>query len=208
MNALVPRQLAQRYGAAGQLHNTQYHYAEPRLYTSQADLFVDAVGVALTEAHGNWWHFSTLRMCCAMVRLSNLPASGYGRALAGWIIHSGEVIPSPADTAHSYDPWWRVFGGLHSVVGYRTEMLIDDEVGGPYGADISAGAPVVGAWLQEVAAASAYAGGPTYHDRNRGITEPLGRPSTLSVCGHADDSIYDNKRLPPATCLQSWWIGN
>jgi hypothetical protein len=33
---------------------------------------------------------------------------------------------SPDDTASWPDPWWDVFCGLHSVLGYRTIMYIAD----------------------------------------------------------------------------------
>ena len=43
---------------------------------------------------------------------------------------------------------------------------------------------------------------------NRHITEPMGLPSAVAVCGHSDDSAADVAPLSAATCLTEWWIGN
>jgi hypothetical protein len=39
----------------------QYYWAEPRLFTDENHEFVDGVQVALTEVHGNWGLFTTLK---------------------------------------------------------------------------------------------------------------------------------------------------
>ena len=71
------------------------------------------------------------------MRLSDIPSDGYGGGAGGklayWIIHSCEVIPTPTDYSVTdrhiaFDDWFRIFNGMHAVVGYRTEMLIGDKV--------------------------------------------------------------------------------
>ena len=68
-------------------------------------------------------------------------SNGYGGGagasgdLAYWIIHSCEVLPTPADYSAenrrlAYDTWWDVFNGMHAVLSYRTQMFIADNAAG------------------------------------------------------------------------------
>lgn len=117
--------------------DSQYFWAEPFEFLSDPGDFINSVQLALVEVHGNWWGYSTIGNSGDWVDMTTIAAPGYGNAAGGhlayWVIHSCEVIPSPDDTPNWPDPWWNIFGGLHSVVGYRTIMWIDDDVGGPYG---------------------------------------------------------------------------
>jgi hypothetical protein len=192
--------------------DSQYYWAEPRLFVSQKESFVDSVNIALNEVHGNWWYFTTRDNADDGVSLSSIPTTGYGGgaggSLAYWIIHSCEVVPTQTDESTSFDVWWNIFNGLHAVVGYRTEMWIDDDVTGPFGFFIGLGAPVVPAWLSEVAGNDSYDDGDTYHDGNRDIDEPMGRASAVVVCGHTDDTAADVAPLPRPNCLTEWWFNN
>jgi hypothetical protein len=192
--------------------DSQYYWAEPRLFLSQKDSFINSVHIALTEVHGNWGLFSTRDNQDDLVFLSSIPSSGYGGggggSLAYWIIHSCEVIPTQTDESTSFDVWWDIFNGLHAAVGYRTEMWIDDDVTGPFGFAIGLGAPVVPAWLNEVASNDSYDDGDTYHDDNRNIAEPMGRASAVAVCGHSDDTANNVASLGRANCLTEWWFDN
>jgi hypothetical protein len=188
--------------------NSQYYWAEPRLFTNQEQFFVDSVNVALIEVHGDWWLYSTEKNCCDLVNIQTIPSPGYGSSTGGhlsyWIIHSCEVVPGPDDTANWPDPWWNIFGGVHSVVGYRTIMYIDDDVGFPYGFDLTFFAPVVSAWLNTVSSAGAYSGGPRANAHG-GINRPMGRASTISTCGREDDTVFNTAALPRAGCLRIFW---
>ena len=188
--------------------NAQYYWAEPRLFTNEAWFFINTAHVALTEVHGNWWFFTTLRNDSDGVDITTYTPPGYGAVAGGslcyWIIHSCEVIPAPDDTAQWPDPWWNVFGGLHSALGYRTVMYIDDGVAGPYGSDIGWVAPAVSAWLNETAASSAYYGNPTAPNHD-GINKPMGRGATISMCGREDDSVFNTSAQPSAGCLRIFW---
>ncbi len=203
---------AQALFGVAQFTDSQYYWAEPWEFLSDKDAFVNDVQIALNEVHGNWGIFSTRDNHDDIVQLSSVPAGGYGQggggALAYWILHSCEVIPTQADESTSFDVWWNLFDGLHAAVGYRTEMWIADGVTGPFGLAIGLGAPVISAWICEVAGNSAYNPDASYHDGNRDITEPMGRPSAIAVCGHGDDTAADVAPLPAATCLTEWWIGN
>jgi hypothetical protein len=191
--------------------NAQYYWAYPFEFTTSAYYYINSVHVALTEVHGDWWLYSTLKNCCDLVDVDtdiNFPGFGAaaGGRLAYWIIHSCEVVPSPDDTASWPDPWWDVFGGLHSVLGYRTIMYIADGTTGPFGLDLRFGAPVVSAWLNAVSSSSAYSGHPTM--MMHGQVKPLGRASTISMCGRENDSVYDVSAQGRANCLRIFWFGN
>lgn len=205
-------EVAQALFGGIQFTDRQYYWAEPWEFLSDKDAFVNDVQIALNEVHGNWGLFSTRDNHDDIVRLSSVPAGGYGQGgggvLAYWVLHSCEVIPTQADENTSFDVWWNLFDGLHAAVGYRTEMWIADGVTGPFGFAIGLGAPVISAWISEVARNSSYNPDASYHDGNRDITEPMGRPSAIAVCGHGDDTAADVARLPAATCLTEWWIGN
>jgi hypothetical protein len=192
--------------------DSQYFWAEPRLFTNEKDTFINNVHIALNEVHGNWDLFSTRDNSHDIVSLSSIPSSGYGNksgvTLAYWILHSCEVIPTQTDEATSFDIWWKIFKGLHAVVGYRTEMWIDDDVMGPFGFMMGLGAAVVPAWLHEVSSNDSYDDGATYHDDNRNMTEPMGRASAVVVCGHSDDTANNIGNIGAANCLTEWWFNN
>lgn len=195
--------------------NSQYYWAEPRLFLSDKDSFVNSVQIALTEVHGNWGLFSTRDNHDDLVSLSSIPSTGYGGggggSLAYWILHSCEVIPTQTDESTSFDVWWNIFNGLHAVLGYRTEMWINDGVTGPFGLSIGLGASVVSAWLNAVVSDDSYgAGDATYLDDNfnPNKSEPMGRASAIAICGHGDDTASDIAPLGQATCLTEWWFNN
>jgi hypothetical protein len=198
--------------------NSQYFWAEPFEFNTNEASFINSVNIADNEVHGDWWLFSTLKNCCDLVDITAIPASeGYGAANHGsldyWVLHSCEVVPSAIDAPCQTDnrpwwtPWFNVFQGLHTVVGYRTIMWIDDDVTGPYAVSLRFGAPVVSAWFNATTSAAGYQGNPTF-GAHCGRTPPMGRPSTVSVCGRQNDWVYDTSALPPANCVINFWQPN
>ncbi len=187
--------------------NAQYYWAYPYEYTTSKNNFVNSVNVALTEGHGDWWLFTTLKNCCDIVDINKIPG-GYGSSAGGnlrfWAIHSCEVVPVQIDTPNWANPWWNIFKGLHAVVGYRTIMYICDGVGCPFGTNLRLGMPFVSSWLSAVHNSSAYASNPSAvcHD---GKSHPMGRASAIVVCGHENDNVYNTQVLAPATCLRAFW---
>ncbi len=200
------------FGSSIPFTDSQYYWAEPFEFISNKNDFINSVNIALCEVHGNWGIFSTRDNSHDLVTLNSIPSTGYGGGGGGsldyWIIHSCEVIPTQTDESNSFDAWWNIFNGIHAVVGYRTEMWIDDDVMGSVGLAIGLGAPIVSSWLSIISSADAYDDGDTYHDDNRNIDEPMGRASAVVVCGHTDDTANDIGSLGKATCLTEWWFDN
>jgi len=196
----------------------QYFWAYPYEFTTNELSYVNSVNVALTEVHGDWWLFTTYQNWGDIVRINDITASnGYGPAAGGqlryWILHSCEVVPAPIDAPCATDnrawwtPWFDVFQGMHTVVGYRTIMYINDSVTYQFGKDLELGAPVISAWFNAVNSASDYSGHPT-EVAHCGTSLPMGKPSAVTVCGHNNDTIYDEAALPAASCLTSVWQPN
>ena len=229
--------------------DSQFYCAEPRLFTTEKKSFIDAMNIALLEADGGWWIFSTMladpcrrtsypsiqnccshdtsgRSCngqdectsgrnfCEAVNIaSDVPVGGYGdrskkNQLDLWIFHSCEVIPSPEDTSCWHSPWWPVFNGLRSVVGYRTAMSPSDLAGAAFGASLRQMAtPINSSWLGDVISLSAYS--PADTDATEcGTCRPMGRPSAISPCDHQDDSLLSPAPSKPAKCLAIWWLSD
>jgi hypothetical protein len=88
-------------------------------------------------------------------------------------------------------------------------MWIDDGIMTNYGLWLGLGAGVVPAWFLELATNNNYGdASDVYMDLNRNITEPFGRPSSVSVCGHLDDTAHDVKGLEDPKCLFEMWLDN
>jgi hypothetical protein len=187
---------------ASQFTKAQYYWALPQYYTTWESSYVNSVNVALTEAHGAPWLFTTESNCCDEVNIATIPASeGYGAANHGkldyWIIHSCDVIPSAADVSNWAGPWWNIFQGLHAVMGSRTSMLFDGgAVNQPFGKNIGNGASVVSSWFNATLSYSPAA------------SQQLDRPSAITVCGHEPDTVYNTSALPAASCLTNYWMPN
>jgi len=196
---------ASGYGAY--FTNKQYYWAYPFEFQGSKNSYINAVNVAEIEVHGDWWNWSTYQNWGDIVSVDSIPAPGLGGSAGGsaayFIIHSCEVVPSAADTSSWPTKWWHVFGGLHSVLGYRTIMYIDDGVMYNFGKHMGWGSNLTSSWLNDVVASSYYwsGSGQVMH----GVWKPYGRPSTISVCGHEGDSVYYTANIGAATCLTNYW---
>ncbi len=193
----------QSSSSAHQFTLAQYYWAVPQLYTTWESSYMNNVNVALTEAHGANWLFTTESNCCDVVNIATIPASqGYGATNHGkldyWIIHSCDVVPSAADVSNWAGPWWNIFQGLHAVMGSRTSMLFDGgAVNTPFGKSIGNGAAVISSWFNATL---------SYYPASK--QPPLDRPSAITVCGHGSDTVFNTTALPAATCLTNYWQPN
>jgi len=80
--------------------DSQYYWAQPYMFISDKNSYINSVHLAQVEVHGNWHRFTT----ATTVGLpSAVPEEGYGGGAGGilsyWLIRSCSVIPSPDDYA-------------------------------------------------------------------------------------------------------------
>jgi len=230
-------------GGGSLFTSSQYFWAQPWEFTTNASSFINSVQVGEVEAHGDWWFFTTYQNWGDGVNIDSNPApgGGYGQVNHGklnyLILHGCEDVPSAAeapcpkgmpttDNRGWADPWFRVFQGLHMVVGYRTIMYINDSVGQPFGTSIRNGTPVITAWSQALLTAGDYQSKPRViahcganpaanlkpGDNCPSNSTPgclvMGEPSAVTVCGHSGDTIYDQSNIPAASCLTNYWWWN
>lgn len=195
-------------GAAIPFSSSQYEDAAPEQFTTQSASFVNSVDIALVEAHGAPWQFATERNCCETVEFSDPGFPAYGAAAGGklkhLVLHSCDVLPVKPDLANWANPWKRIFKGLHSVLGYRSPMYINDGAGAAFARNLAAGAPVVPAWFCAVTSLNLYQLGPSTHHRCEGEL-PMGRPSAVTACGAGSENAQENAAIEP-DCLDAWWI--
>jgi hypothetical protein len=133
--------------------NSQYYWAYPFEFQGSKNYYLNAVNVAEIEVHGDWWLWTTYQNWGDVVTVDSMPAPGLGGSAGGvcayFIIHSCEVVPSAADTGSWPTKWWHIFGGIHSVLGYRTIMYIDDGIMWPFGRHMGWGSNLVSSWLSD-----------------------------------------------------------
>ena len=185
--------------------------ATPEMFGGRRGEYVNAVDVALVEAHGIPLGFTTKRDSDDPVFIEDIREPGLGSGAEGrlkhWIFHSCRVVPAPDDITSSWAKWWApVFNGLSSVVGYHTPMFIADGVETPFGTSISAGAPVVPAWFNAVNSLSIY-GLDVLAQFQCEDLRAVGRASAVLTCGSADNAA-DESAPVPTKCLEVWWVEN
>ena len=196
----------------------QYYWAEPwdvNGPTAQARL--NAVNIAYTDPHGNWWYNTTLNNDTdgwTIQAISPGFGAGTGGQLATWLIDSCEVAPSYYDLQvqagngyKAFDPWWGVFKGLHTVIAFRTEMWLgQDTEENQFGFDMAMGCDIHSSWFQVQAANSS--NNSTYLDTNINQTVHMGRGSIFVDARNLGQSIYHVEHQSPAGQLWNFWMSN
>ncbi len=186
--------------------------------------YMNAVNIAYTVPHGDWLLNTCLSNYGDLWYVNKIGVGGnpgFGAAAGGklstWVIMSCEVIPSFYDLQHkvggdgngqhAFDPWWGVFQGLHSVVGFRTVMWYpDDATNYSFGQLAAQGVDVVSAWFQAVAAHHANEG--TYLDPHINQTVHYDRASAIVDARNLGQPIYNVTPQSKATQLWSFWMNN
>lgn len=184
------------FGRSSRFLDSQYYWSEPFEFESEEQFFVDKVNLAFTEGHGNVHLFTTNESLpgWGTVNIADIPSVGLGPnsggQLAYWIIRACQTISTPADYSAAdfnlaFDVWWSVFNGLHAVLGYRSNAQVYDDSMGSVGLLIGLGGGVVHSWLN--------------------AAKKGGKTAAVTVCGHADDTVFQKQGLGRPSCLQQWW---
>lgn len=203
---------------------TQYYWAHSWMYVGyNAKYYVNAVQVAHTPPHGDWYLNTTNSNCCDPFYINNIGTggnTGYGSAAGGqlvtWIIDSCEVAPSYYDlqlsTGNGYNAfnnWWPVFQGLHRVLGYRTQMLLHQaNFDYQFGRDAALGADVASAWYNDNASNYSQFNGYTYLDTHINMYVHYGRVSNFVDTRNGGESIYNVNPQTASGQLNNAWMWN
>jgi hypothetical protein len=181
------------------------------MLTAEKNRYIDFAHLALVEAHGalNQLQVSKLDPVVDIGESYGLKPEG---SLNHWLLHACDVLGPQRDmvtlgrvSGDWLRPWFSAFGGVSTVVGYRTSMYVYDRAMLGYGESLGRGAPVVSAWFNEVASLNAYGDNPwacTHHHM-----VPMGRAAALARCDF-DGPAVSTTGAAAAQCLDSWWFAD
>jgi hypothetical protein len=205
------------------ISRTQWYWAQPWDYVGSSNSFANAVDIAYTNPHGDWWENSTDGNNAGIFSIDQIGTAGspgYGAAAGGilstWILDSCEVIPSAYDLAvttgngnNAFTPWFPVFAGLHRALGFRTEMLLgQDSMNWQIAYDQSQGADAVVAFFNDVAAIDFSGLYGTYYDTHLGWNVNYDRVSVMIDDRDNGESVYGTAPQSAAYQLDNYWMGD
>lgn len=157
--------------------------------------YIDGSNVVLVEAHGK--HGCLISGTCHALA----DAGGYGGTTDGLqllILHSCLVIATSEDNDADWASRWRtIFKGLHTVVGYRSEMNIEDGVSVGMALRLTKDEPMIRGWFAEAAGAELY-----------GQNSTNGLPAAVTLCNHDNDKPTSLAQFSTPTCLVMYWLKN
>jgi hypothetical protein len=202
---------------------TQWYWAYSFEVLGSSSSYLNSVNIGYTNPHGDWYLNTTDG---AYINtgdpwyVSEIGAGGnkgFGAAaggkLATWIVDSCEVLPSYYDKQYTtgngynaFSPWWQVFQGLHRALGFRTQMLLnEDSMNQNIATSMAEGANADSAFYNGVAAAGTF---PTYLDTHLNLTVHYDRVSNFNDVRNANESIYSVQGQTAAGSLTNVWMGN
>jgi hypothetical protein len=199
---------------------TQWYWAYPYEVEANANSYLNAVNVAYTMPHGDWWENTTYSNYADFWYVDQIGVGGnpgYGAAsggqLATWIIDSCEVIPSYYDLQYTtgngntaFNNWWPVFQGLHRALGFRTEMLLgEDSMNQNIATSMAMGAGADSAFYNDVAAVNF---GSPYLDTHLNLNVHFDRVSIMRDPRNYNESIYAVQGQSASGQLNNVWMGN
>ena len=192
-----------------QFVNRRFCRVQPDVLDASKNLYVNSVPISLVETHGSpGFLFTDDDEGVCMEDVGGYGTGGSGR-LQLLTLHSCEVVHSRDDDSRWFNAWFRIFAGLHTVVGYRTKAL-PENVPELFALDVAVSKlPIIRSWIAEVAAHPEYSKG-TKVVSSGGLKKPLGRPAAITVCGNNNDEhdrkIEDLADMPDPTCLVNYWL--
>jgi hypothetical protein len=202
---------------------TQYYWAATFEYVGDSNQFVNAVDIAYTSPHGDWWELSTNGPSEGIFNINQIGTNGnpgYGAGAGGslstWILDSCYVIPSAYDLGvttgdgdNAFWPWFPVFQGLHRALGYRTEMVLGmDGMNWMIAYDQSQGADAVSAYFNNIAAIDFADDYYPVFDYHLGYNTTWDRASVMIDDRDNGESIFGTAAQGPAYRLDNYWMGD
>jgi hypothetical protein len=212
--------LGDRFGPP--IVRTQYFWAYSFEVLADANSYLNSVNVGYTNPHGDWYLNTTIGTVVNtgdpwyVYDIGQDGNPGFGAAaggkLATWIIDSCEVIPSYYDLQYTtgngnnaFTNWWPVFKGLHRAVGFRTQMLLNqDAMNTTIATSMAVGANVTSAFFNGVAGTSFS----TYLDKHLDLTVHWDRASAMYDTRNSNESIYAVQAQTASSSLENVWMGN
>jgi len=176
-----------------------YYWDYPYIWTTSANSFANKCHISLMEGHGANWLFTTVGNCCDVVNLNAGTQPGYGNkagdSMRLLVLKGCSIVPSPQDRTNWPDPWWRIFKGLQTAVGFRTTMYINDDISDNFGFALARGVRIVDAWFSATNSSTSYG-----WNRFWG-SEVTGYGTVVMIPGYYNATIYNTGRAPDATAV-------
>jgi hypothetical protein len=180
-------------------------YLEERMLASDKAKFVDSATVALIESHGQPGRIQITPEGPRYMKFIDVGGYGTGEeSLRLLVLHSCEVIATNDDDTEWFHPWFSLFGGLHTVLGYRTPMKISDGVSTAFAAHLRDDEPLIRSWFAEVASVPSY--GNAIPPAPVPGAKSLGRAAAVTVCGEGQARPRHLKAMRAPDCLAGYWM--
>jgi hypothetical protein len=131
----------------------QYYYAEPFMFDSLHQSYLDKMDLSYVAGHGNQYYIQTNQAASQGVDLRYVPAYGdlkNNGDLEFLIIESCYTVASAPEHANWWTPYSPMFQGLHQLVGFHTLSNSDNGIPNNYAHKLKANGGVWQSWFAAV----------------------------------------------------------
>lgn len=131
----------------------QYYYAQPYMFESSHQSYVDKMDLAYVAGHGSGFYIQTNKSLSQGVDLRYVPAYGdlaNGGDLEFLIIESCYTVVSKPEQNNWWTPYAAMFQGLHQLVGFHTLSNSDNGIPNNYANKLKANGGVWQSWFAAV----------------------------------------------------------
>lgn len=131
----------------------QYYYAEPFMFDSSHQNYVDKMDFSYVAGHGSRYSIQTNQSTGQSVDLRNVPAYGdlaNSGDLEFMVIESCYTVASRPQVANWWSPYDDMFQGLHQLVGFHTLSNSDNGIPDNYAHKLKANGGVWQSWFAAV----------------------------------------------------------
>jgi len=132
---------------------TQYYWAEPYMFDSLHQNYVDKMDVAYVAGHGNGYYIQTNQSLGQGVDLRYVQPYGdlaNNGDLEFMIIESCYTVSTAPEHSNWWSPYADMFGGLHQLVGFHTLSNSDNGIPNNYANKLKANGGVWQSWFAAV----------------------------------------------------------